>query len=85
MSIPTLCNSRCGLRPIPKNFTDYLTIHQQMALFGLSRLGWRLKFIRRPYRREPTIVLKSRRNAQVIGVLERDGRINTTPALALRG
>lgn len=84
MSIPTLRDSRCGLRPIPKNFTDYLSIHQQMALFGLSRLGWRLKFIRRPHHREPTIVLRSRHNEQVIGVLELDGRINTSPALYLR-
>lgn len=84
MPIPTLYDSRCGLYPIPKNFTDYLTLKQQIALFGLARLGWRLKFIRRPHHEEPTIVLKSRHNDHIISVLERDGHINTTPNLTLR-
>lgn len=84
MSIPTLNESRCGQRPVPTNFTDYLTLNQQMALFGLSRLGWRLNFIRRPFHQAPTIVLRSRRNNQVIGVLERDGRVNPSPTLKLR-
>lgn len=84
MAIPTLYNSRCGLHPVPKNFTDYLTLNQKVALFGLHRLGWRLKFIRRPHREEPTIVLRSRHNDHTIGVLERDGHINTAPILTLR-
>ena len=84
MPIPTLYDSRCGLHPIPKNFTDYLTLKQQIALFGLARLGWRLKFIRRPQHEEPIVVLKSRHNEQIVGVLDKDGHINTTPRLTLR-
>jgi len=82
--IPTLYDSRCGLHPVPKNFTDYMTLKQQIVLFGLGKLGWRLQFIRRPHHQEPTIVLKHRHNNHVIGVLERDGRINTAPILTLR-
>jgi hypothetical protein len=84
MTIPTLYDSRCGLHPIPKNFTDYLSSKQEVALFGLSKLGWRLKFIRRPQHQEPVIVLKHRGDDRVIGVLERDGHINTEPDLLLR-
>jgi hypothetical protein len=84
VTIPTLYDSRCGQLPVPKNFTDYLTPKQEVALFGLNKLGWRLNFIRRPHHQEPTIVLKSRHDDHVVSVLDRDGHINTAPALALR-
>jgi hypothetical protein len=76
--------NRCGLRPVPKNFSDYMTLEQKIVLFSLGALGWRLKFIRRPYRQRPTVVLRKRHNDHIIGVLERDGHINTSPALVLR-
>ena len=84
MSIPTLKDSRCGLHPVPRNFADYLTLRQQVALFGLGRLGWRLKFIRRPYHEAPIVVLRSRLDENQISVLEQDGHINTSPMLQWR-
>ena len=76
--------NRNQLRAVPKNFSQYMTLEQQIVLFALGRLGWRLKFIRRSSFQNPTVVLRSRRSPTTIGVLERDGHINTSPALVLR-
>lgn len=75
---------RNRLRAVPKNFSQYMTLEQQIVLFALGRLGWRLNFIRRSSFQNPTVVLRSRRSPGTIGVLERDGHINTMPSLVLR-
>jgi hypothetical protein len=68
--------------PIPKNFADYLTLEQELALSTLCHFGWRLKFIRRPLFKEPTVVLS--RSDHTFGILERDGRIHDMPTLRMR-
>lgn len=75
---------RGTMPPIPKNFIKYLTLEQEVALRSLGHFGWRLNFIRRPPFRDPTVVLRSRLDDQIISVLEKDGRINHSPLLELR-
>jgi hypothetical protein len=62
-------------RPIPDNFTDYLTPEQQSALQRAGKFGWRLRFIRRPLFQEPTVVL-SRFGGQIMAVLEKNGYVD---------
>lgn len=75
---------RNQMRAVPKNFSQYMTLEQQLVLFALGALGWRLNFIRRSRLQKPMVVLRGRRNHNAIGVLERDGHINTSPTLLLR-
>ena len=79
---PKECRNR--MRAVPKNFSQYMTLEQQLVLFALGALGWRLNFIRRSRLQKPMVVLRGRRDHNTIGVLERDGHINTSPALILR-
>jgi hypothetical protein len=79
-----IADNRNKKRPIPKNFSAYLTLDQEIALMHLGKLGWRLKFIRRPFFQLPTVVLRSRQSGNIVSVLERDGRINTASHMKLR-
>lgn len=80
----TVKECRNQMRAVPKNFNQYMTLEQQIVLFALGALGWRLNFIRRSRLQQPMVVLRGRRDHNTIGVLERDGHINTSPALTLR-
>jgi hypothetical protein len=71
-------------RPIPENFTDYLTAEQQAALNQARKFGWQLQFIRRPLFQEPTVVL-SRFGGTVMAVVEKNGYVDMDHrTLALR-
>jgi hypothetical protein len=65
---------RNTLDPIPENYSDYLTMEQEIMLVELSKFGWQIKFIRRHMRQEPIVVLG--RSDQTFGILEQDGRIH---------
>lgn len=69
--------------PVPKNLDDYLSEGQKLALRNLRRFGTDVQFVRRPAFTEPTIVLVSG-HGQTLGILDRDGNLNTTPRLVLR-
>lgn len=69
--------------PIPKNIKEYLNPDQEMALVNLNQFGWEIKFVRRPVFQEPVIVLVHT-DGRTIGVLEKDGRINTDTKLVVR-
>ena len=79
-----IIDNRNKKRPIPKNFSAYLTLDQEIALRHLGKLGWRLKFIRRPFFQTPIVVLQSRYGGNVVSVLERDGHINTASTMRMR-
>ena len=70
--------------PIPNNFLDYLTVDQEVALGSLRAFGWELKFIRRaPFRECVPVLINT--GSDAFSVLEKDGHINFSPALTLRG
>ncbi len=68
---------------IPKNVQDYLNLDQEMALVNLRQFGWEIKFIRRPPFQDSIVVLINT-DGRTIGVLEKDGRINTDPKMVIR-
>lgn len=68
---------------VPGNVGDYLNSDQQLALTNLRKFGWEIKFIRRPLFQESIVVLMNS-DGRKIGVLEKDGRINTDPKLVIR-
>jgi hypothetical protein len=69
-----LIDKRNTQAPVPQNFSDYLTVEQEVMLLTLSKFGWQVKFIRRQIYQEPTVVLG--RSDNTFGILEKDGRIH---------
>lgn len=69
--------------PVPKNLDDYLSEDQKLALRNLRQFGTEVQFVRRPVFAEPTVVLMTAAGT-TLGILDKDGNVNTGPRLTLR-
>ncbi|MBQ0794781.1 hypothetical protein [Zhongshania sp.] len=74
---------RRGDAPIPQGAADMLNELQHLALRQMEGFGWRLHFIRRPLFQERVVVVIDA-SGENIGILEEDGSINMSPAIAHR-
>ena len=74
---------RKGDQAIPDNLRQLLTPAQVKTLDSIQRLGWQLRFVRRPLFQDPVPVVSNASNDQ-IGMLDPDGRINIDIAIDVR-
>jgi hypothetical protein len=74
---------RKGVQAIPDNLRQTLSAAQMQTLDEITRLGWQLKFVRRPLFQDPVPVVSNAGNNQ-IGMLDPDGRINIDTDLRIR-
>lgn len=71
------------MKPIPDNFESMLNAMQLMTLRNIEQRGWKLYFIRRDGLDVPVPAVRSI-DDETIGVIEVDGRLNTTPNIRVR-
>jgi hypothetical protein len=71
------------MKPIPDNFESVLNALQLMTLRNIEQSGWELYFIRRDGLDIPVPVVRSA-DGETIGVIEVDGRLNTTSNIRVR-
>lgn len=74
---------RTGQPAVPDNIEDWLNDVQLQMLRKIEVLGFTLIFMRRPVRQDP-IPIVINNNGNKIGVLEKDGRLNTDVDIAMR-
>jgi hypothetical protein len=68
---------------LPDDLVELLNQHQMSALRQIETFGWKLHFVRRSLFQEPIVAILSP-EGDMLATLERDGRINMAPDLALR-
>ncbi|MEP5764231.1 MAG: hypothetical protein ABJ308_06545 [Halieaceae bacterium] len=66
---------RTGIAPIPTDLDEYLNDMQVSGLRQVEKIGWQLKFIRRPVFEAPVVVL-AWRSGKRLALLEQNGRLN---------
>jgi hypothetical protein len=66
---------RTGLAAVPTNLDSYLSDQQLAGLRTVERIGWQVRFIRRPAFEAPTVVLAFR-NGKRMALLQDDGRLD---------
>lgn len=76
-------DKRKGDQAIPENLRQVLTPAQAKTLEEIGKLGWQLKFVRRPLFQDPVPVVSNAKNDQ-IGVLDPDGKIEIDTSFELR-
>lgn len=74
---------RTGQLPVPENLEDWLNNTQLQTLPKIEEMGFKLIFMRRPVLEDPVPIVINNRGNQ-IGVLEKDGRVNTEVHIELR-
>lgn len=70
-------------QPIPVNLSSYLNEDQSLSLRQMGLFGWQLAFVRRPMFQDPVFFVVNE-DKSLYGLLEKDGYINTTAAIAVR-
>lgn len=68
---------------IPDRLEEILNPMQILALHQLEHFGWELRFVRRPLFQDPVPVVFSTDGTK-IGILEKDGMVNTDPNIQIR-
>ena len=76
-------DKRTGQPPVPENIEDWLNNTQLQILRQIEELGFKLIFMRRPVLQDPVPIVINNQGNQ-IGVLEKDGRVNTEVHIDLR-
>jgi len=74
---------RTGQSPVPENLEDWLNNTQLQTLPKIEEMGFKLIFMRRPVQEDPVPIVINNQGNQ-IGVLEKDGRVNTEVHIELR-
>ena len=70
-------------RAIPEDLTPYLSTMQQLGLSQAEQYGWHLEFVRRPPFKNVSAVIANADDTK-IGILRKDGTVNTHSDLHLR-
>jgi hypothetical protein len=76
-------DKRTGQPPVPENLEDWLNNTQLQILRKIEEMGFKLIFMRRPLLEDPVPIVINNQGNQ-IGVLEKDGRVNTEVHIELR-
>jgi hypothetical protein len=74
---------RTGEVPASGDLKGLLNEAQLSTLGKMERLGWELRFVRRPMHQDTVSVLLHRQSNKV-GILEYDGTLNTQPDIKIR-
>lgn len=77
------CDKRRGNHAVPLNLREYLNKQQMQALRQMEGFGWQLAFVRRKEDNFSAAVVVNNKLSRV-GVLEKDGSINTNHQLGCR-
>ena len=70
-------------KPVPDDLTPYMTRLQELGLYQAEQYGWHLEFVRRPPFKDASIVMANADETS-IGVLRKDGTVNTHADIQLR-
>jgi hypothetical protein len=76
-------DKRTGEQAIPVNLREVLTPAQASTLEDILRLGWKLRFVRRPLFLEPVPVISDASDDR-IGILDPDGKICLGTDISIR-
>jgi len=68
---------------IPSDFELYLNADQMNTYIHMQELGWQMYFIRRPFLRKCTVVMKNNAGTR-IGVIEQGGGFAVNPGRVIR-
>jgi len=50
-------DKRKGILPVPSKLENWLNDEQSEMLATIENYGWELKYIRRPHKQEPTVIV----------------------------
>ena len=76
-------DKRKGMKPVPDNLEEVLSMAQIRTLNSMGRFGWDLHFVRRPLFQETLAVLINQEGDKIM-VLEADGSTSEMPELDTR-
>ena len=79
----TAVEKRKGELPVPLNLKSFLSTQQMDSAQQMESFGWHIAFVRRAQMESPLVVVANRSERR-IGLLERDGSINTSCDLVVR-
>ena len=68
---------------IPSDFEQYLNADQMNTYIHMQELGWQMYFIRRPFLRKCTVVMKNNAGTR-IAVIEQGGGFTVNPRRIIR-
>ncbi len=71
-------DKRKGMKPVPDNLEEVLSMAQIRTLHSMQGFGWDLQFVRRPLFQETTAVLINQEGDKIV-VLEADGSTEEIP------
>ncbi len=76
-------DKRKGMKPVPDNLEEVLSMAQMRTLHSMGRFGWDVHFVRRPLFQETLAVLINQEGDKIM-VLKEDGSTSEIPELDTR-